>query len=202
MNYVNSSLSRQSIGAFWRFLFLSLLLWVASPQSVADEEIVSYSESVRPILASQCFGCHQPARSEGDLVMTRFEAMLEGGATGDPAIVPGKPDESYLVELITAHDGKAQMPPDSDPLTEDQVNTIRTWIEQGANPDLRNKDNVPVLHIAVQNKRIEAIPSLVNSGADVNIRRPKCVHLASVTPSSKNKFSFIFLFQSRQHCSA
>ena len=71
---------------------------------------------------------------------------------------------------------------------------VEHWIEQGANPDLRNKDNVPVLHIAVQNKRIEAIPSLVNSGADINIRGPKCVHLAFVTPCLENKCSFIFHF--------
>ena len=65
-------------------------------------EKVSYATDVRPILAANCFGCHQGAIDRGGYVMTSFESMLAGGESGDAAIVPGKPDESRLVELITA----------------------------------------------------------------------------------------------------
>ena len=114
---------------------LSAALMIAG-QAVADEPtLVSYAKDVRPVFAVNCFGCHQGARSEADFVMTHFEQMLAGGASGDPAIVPGSPDESLLVELITPEEGKANMPPSGSPLSDKQIDTIRTWIEQGAKND-------------------------------------------------------------------
>ncbi len=114
----------------------------AASTSGEETEPISYARSIRPILAANCFGCHQDARSQGDYVMTRFDSMLEGGASGDPAIVPGKPDESYLVELITAEDGKAQMPPESEPLSATDIESIRTWIAEGARNDSLKQTNI------------------------------------------------------------
>ena len=54
---------------------------------------------------------------------------------------------------------------------------VEHWLEQGANPNLRNKDNIPVLHVAVLNKHLDAIAALVNNGAEVNGRGPKFVHV-------------------------
>lgn len=78
------------------------------------------------------------------------------------------------------------------------------WIEQGANPNLRNKDNVPALHVAVLNKHLDAIPSLVNNGADVNIRGPKCDATIHCKPQSFKLvvYRLSFSFQSRKHCAA
>ena len=59
---------------------------------------VSYDKQIRPILQAHCQGCHQPAKAGGGYVMTAFDRMLKGGESGEPAIVPGKPDESHLVE--------------------------------------------------------------------------------------------------------
>ena len=49
--------------------------------------------------------------------------------------MPGKPDESYLINQITPVDGKAEMPKKGDPLDEIQIALIRKWIEQGAHDD-------------------------------------------------------------------
>lgn len=112
------------------------LLVIGSTALLADEP-VSYANDVRPILAENCFGCHQPARSDGDLVMTQFDKMFESGASGEPAIVAGASEESYLVEVITPVEGKAQMPPDGDTLSDEQVDTIRQWIKEGAVNDYK-----------------------------------------------------------------
>ncbi len=96
---------------------------------------ISYSKQVEPLLRDKCQGCHQPAKPQGRYEMTSFARLLAGGESGSAAVVPGKPDESYLLELITAHDGKAQMPRKGDPLAASEVELIRTWIAQGAVDD-------------------------------------------------------------------
>ena len=62
---------------------------------------VSYYSQIRPIFQANCNGCHQPAKAKGEYIMTAFDKLLKGGESGDAAIVPGQPDKSYLVQLIT-----------------------------------------------------------------------------------------------------
>ncbi len=111
---------------------------------------VSFYHDVRPVFQGRCQGCHQPAKDKGDYVMTDFARMLAGGEEG-VAIVPGKPEESYLLEQITVVDGKAEMPKKDDPLTEPEIALIRRWIAEGALDDtpesarqLYDRDHPPV----------------------------------------------------------
>ena len=53
----------------------------------------------------------------------------------EAAVVPGKPEKSYLIEQITPEGGKAAMPKDAPPLSDKEVATIRKWIELGAKDD-------------------------------------------------------------------
>lgn len=117
------------------FVTLSVMLVGLLPAIAQDDTPISYAHDVRPLFAAHCFGCHQGAIDRGNYVMTDFESLLAGGETGDPAIVPGDPDESPLLDLITPHDGEAEMPPETEPLTEEQVALIRKWIDQGAKND-------------------------------------------------------------------
>ncbi len=104
--------------------------------AAAEPKQISYSKDVEPIFRRNCFGCHQGAKQLGSYKMTDFAALVAGGETGEPAIVPGKPAESYLVDQITSSDGRAEMPkPPVAPLSDAEVDTIRRWIEQGAQDD-------------------------------------------------------------------
>src|SRR5690606_29573315 len=82
-----------------------------------------------------CQGCHQPARSSGAYVMTDFARLVKGGESESAAIVPHKPDESYLVQLITPTDGAAEMPREKPPLSAGGIELGRNWIAQGAADD-------------------------------------------------------------------
>ncbi len=120
--------------------WLSLLLFVSNFQTASNGqdidseklEKISFATQVRPLLAANCFGCHQGAIARGKYVMTDFNSMLAGGESGDTAIVPGKPKESRLIEVTTSHDGTAEMPPNAEPLTNKDLDIIAQWISEGA----------------------------------------------------------------------
>src|SRR5262245_21997362 len=72
---------------------------------------VSYHTAIQSILQVDCQGCHQPAKAGGKLDLTAYKNLLKAGDSDSPAIVPGKLDDSYLLEQITPDDkGEAAMP--------------------------------------------------------------------------------------------
>jgi mono/diheme cytochrome c family protein len=138
------------------FFLLLLACWlpqIASSDDSPDSKdtAISYYEQVRPIFQAHCQGCHQPAKANGEYVMTAFDRLIKGGESEERAIVAGKPDGSYLVELITPTDGEAEMPQGKPPLSESEIALIRKWITEGAADDTPagvqqryDKDHPPV----------------------------------------------------------
>jgi len=96
----------------------------------ADPGAVEFFEkSVRPILAARCQGCHGPTKQKGGLRLDARETILAGGTTG-PAIVPGNPEESLLVDAIN-YGETYQMPPKSK-LPASEIATLTDWVKRGA----------------------------------------------------------------------
>ncbi|MBW3600149.1 MAG: c-type cytochrome, partial [Planctomycetes bacterium] len=127
---------------FSRILFSSLLVWASWGLAVRADETtpeaegeVSYYRDVRPIFQANCQGCHQPAKRGGEYEMTDFAHLIQGGESGDAAIVPGKPEESYLISQVTPDGGSAYMPKDKPPLKEAEIAKITLWVKQGAKDD-------------------------------------------------------------------
>jgi mono/diheme cytochrome c family protein len=104
----------------------------ASPASGAA---ISYDKQIRPIFQAYCQGCHQPAKAGGGYVMTAFDLMLAGGKSKAAAIVPQKPEESFLIDQITPAGGEAEMPRGQKPLGPSDIELITRWIAQGAVDD-------------------------------------------------------------------
>ncbi|MEM9365579.1 MAG: DUF1549 domain-containing protein [Planctomycetota bacterium] len=126
-----------------RLLCLYAVGFIASI-CVADEKSppgrvepkVSFHGQILPLFRQNCFGCHQGARQLGEYLMTDFAALIKGGETGAPAIVPGDSTNSYLMQQIELVEGVAEMPkPPQEPLSEEEVDLVRRWIEQGAEND-------------------------------------------------------------------
>ena len=118
------------------FTFSASGLAARAAETEALPESVSYHEHIRPLFQAKCQGCHQPAKSKGDYIMTEVAKLIAGGESG-AAVVPSKPDESHLVELITAQAGekRPEMPPKDEPLTPFELSLVRKWITQGAKDD-------------------------------------------------------------------
>ena len=102
-----------------------------NPEVMSGEHL--FTLKVLPILKEKCQGCHgaDPDDLKGDFSVLSREALLRGGETGDPSILIGKPQESYLVSAIKWED--SEMPPkENDRLTPNQISSIERWIKIGA----------------------------------------------------------------------
>ncbi len=87
------------------------------------------ADSARELIVSKCLGCHGDGSRMGGLSLATRKAMLAGGKRG-PALIPGKPAESLLIQMISG--GTPRMPLQGEPLTREQIATLRAWIEHGA----------------------------------------------------------------------
>ena len=112
---------------------LGLLLFAVVPLRAAD---VDFARDVLPILSDNCFHCHGPdekARKAKLRLDTKEGAFRV--RDGEAVIVPGKAADSELVRRLTSHDADDVMPPPKSnrKLTAKQIETIRAWVDQGAN---------------------------------------------------------------------
>jgi hypothetical protein len=116
---------------------ISCLLLLFAPALVAAETTTSpqkaghpltFERDVRPILRAHCLDCHgnQNVR-KGSLDMRLRRLLVKGGESG-PAISPGQPDESYLLDRVKA----GEMPPGDQKLSSTEIAVLETWIREGA----------------------------------------------------------------------
>jgi hypothetical protein len=119
--------------AFW---FTVAIILGASNRLCADESKISYDRDIRPILADNCFACHgfDTQQRKAKLRLDTREGALAELRSGGQAVVPGKPDESALVERITSDIPSRQMPPKKSGkiLTQVQIDLLQRWIAEGA----------------------------------------------------------------------
>jgi hypothetical protein len=94
--------------------------------SAADAQF--FEGKVRPILVENCHRCHGKEKQNGKLRLDSLATMLAGGESG-PAITPGKPEESLLIEAINY--ASLEMPPGAR-LKPEQVALLTEWVKRGA----------------------------------------------------------------------
>lgn len=118
-------MSRLKGEIFHGTLWAALSFFCAITAKGADREQM-FDRTVAPILSAHCLSCHSGIKPKGELDLSRRASVIRGGENG-LVIVPGKPDESYLWELVNVGD----MPPKR-PLAAEEKNIIRDWIASGA----------------------------------------------------------------------
>jgi cytochrome c553 len=126
---------------------LAALLFLAPPLSAAiaavepslsAADLQFFEARIRPVLSERCYKCHSRLadKIKGGLMLDTREGMLHGGDTG-PAIEPGKPEDSLIVDAIGYTDTDLQMPPKGEKLSDQEISDITEWIRRGA-PDPRS----------------------------------------------------------------
>ncbi|WP_166821924.1 DUF1553 domain-containing protein [Thalassoroseus pseudoceratinae] len=99
------------------------------PQEPSREEVKFFENEIRPLLAKNCYKCHGEEKQKGGLRLDGIGSMLVGGESGSPSVVPGKPDESMLIEAVRWD--SYEMPP-SGRLDDAEVAKLTKWVELGA----------------------------------------------------------------------
>jgi len=116
-------------------LFAAVIMLGPAGAAWAKDEIVSYSEDIRPIIVGRCLECHHPGgqgTEASGLDLTSYEGLLKGTKFG-PMVVPGEPETSSLMRLIDHKvDPSIRMPHGKKQLSQCDRDAFRLWIKQGA----------------------------------------------------------------------
>src|SRR5437867_2249179 len=92
-----------SIAAGWCLLSGAMSDALGQQKQPTTAQVEFFEKSVRPILAAHCFECHGADKQKGDLRLDTRSSMMEGGESG-PAIVPGNPKMSLLIQAVHNND--------------------------------------------------------------------------------------------------
>ena len=112
-----------------------LMLFAFAAHSKAAEK-VRFNRDVRPILSDTCFHCHGPDEKErkGGLRLDVRSEAIKPAKSGATAIVPGKPEQSEIINRVHSKDEEEVMPPNKlhKDLTPAQKKILHNWVSQGA----------------------------------------------------------------------
>src|SRR4051812_3920598 len=131
--------------------------WAGAAQAA---EPVDYLKQVKPLLKARCFACHGPLKQESGLRLDSAPLMRKGGG-GGPALKPGDPAASHLLQRVSATNPAQRMPPDGDPLKAEEIALLRAWIQQNAPAPADEKaESDPRDHWAFKPVRKPAVPKV------------------------------------------
>lgn len=111
-----------------------------------------FHTKIRPIFAQHCYRCHGE-KEKGDLNLLSQASLLSGGESGNPAVVPGDPGESYLIDLVSP-DAAEPMPPKGERLSPDEIALIEQWITDGG------KIESPIADVHPETPRVDDLTFL------------------------------------------
>ncbi|MCO6455084.1 MAG: DUF1549 domain-containing protein, partial [Pirellulaceae bacterium] len=144
----------------------ALGLWAAAALApLAECAEVDYLRDVKPIFSQRCIACHGALQQQSGLRLDAGALILRGG-DGGPVVTAGDADRSPLLERVASADLDLRMPPEGEPLSDAQIQTLRAWIGQGARfPDDERPEEDPRRHWAFQVLRRPAVPATAGPSA-------------------------------------
>jgi hypothetical protein len=126
--------ARAVLGALVMALTLARAAFGAEPGKITPEQLEFFEKKIRPVLVQNCYDCHseEKGKNKGELTLDTRDGIRAGGDRG-PAVVPGKPDDSVLINAIRQA-GQLHMPPDSrgGMLPDEVISDFEKWVKDGA----------------------------------------------------------------------
>jgi len=98
---------------------------------------VDFVQHIKPVLERSCLGCHGPERPRSNYRVDSRTALVQGGNSGEAAIVPGRSDRSALIAYVSEPGAILEMPPPAQrhrfpALSQGELSRFRAWVDQGA----------------------------------------------------------------------
>ncbi|HKB39268.1 MAG TPA: PSD1 and planctomycete cytochrome C domain-containing protein, partial [Gemmataceae bacterium] len=141
-------------------MLLACLVGVVSAARAGEP--VDYRRDVKPIFSSRCYSCHGALRQKAELRLDTG-ALIRKGSRSGPVVVPGKSDDSALIDAVMGKD-RTRMPPEKEgaALTEKQIAVLRAWIDQGAKAPDEPVPEDPRKHWAFQKPVRPPLPKVAD----------------------------------------
>ncbi len=116
-----------------------------SAEEPSARHLEFFESRIRPVLVDRCLDCHgAEGTAKGGLRVDSREALLKGGLSG-PAIVPGNPEASPLIQAVRHELADRAMPKDRQRLPDTVVADLVRWVRDGA-ADPRTGQDPTVVH--------------------------------------------------------
>ena len=109
-----------------------LLLFTLAFTYMSTRKPIDFTTQVKPIINKSCITCHGGVRQKGGFSLLFREEALANTKSGKPAIIPGDADNSEIMRRLTLNDPEDRMPYKHDPLSKENIDIIRRWINEGA----------------------------------------------------------------------
>ncbi len=121
---------------------------------------ISFSGEVAPLIAEKCLGCHGANNPRGNLNLSTFAGWRQGGVTG-PLLAPGNANNSLILAHIADPNAQTRMPRGQAALTQEELQLLANWVNQGANYD-GERENIALADLAAAAMAMEEDdPSIV-----------------------------------------
>jgi uncharacterized protein DUF1549/uncharacterized protein DUF1553/cytochrome c len=106
---------------------------VAYPRPASAEQLAYFEKNVRPIFVNNCYNCHSDAFKEAGGLRVDVGISIFAGGNSGPAIIPGHPEKSLLIERVKETDEKKRMPQErKEALPAAEIAILEHWIQDGA----------------------------------------------------------------------
>ncbi|MEO8765675.1 MAG: DUF1553 domain-containing protein [Ginsengibacter sp.] len=129
-----------------------LLIFTLAFTYISNRTPVDFTTQVKPIINKYCITCHGGVRQKAGFSLLFREEALANTKSGKPAIIPGDADNSEIIRRLTLNDPEERMPYKHDPLSKENIDIIRRWINEGVHWG-KHWAYVPVIKVDVPERR-------------------------------------------------
>ena len=156
--------------------WLIIVFACAIPASGQTPKKITFDDDIRPLLQRRCSVCHNSDRREGDLDVTNFVNLMQGGGSGTVLEASG-PADSYLYELVT-HASSPEMPPGGNKIPDAEIKLLADWIsggllENSGSKAVKSKPKVNLALTVPPTKRPEVLPTPFRMSLEPVITPPR-----------------------------
>ncbi len=135
--------------------FVVALSLLGAPEEPGQNHIDFFEKKIRPVLAERCYRCHSAEAARTGTLMGKLQldtrAGVQRGGSRGSVVVPGRPDQSMLIEALEYANDKLQMPPGGK-LPDEVIADFVKWVALGA-PDPRDSQAVDTAAIDLESGR-------------------------------------------------